>query len=223
MTKNQVPIFITIKGNSQRCPGKNKKLLPFAYNYLKRQFLISNTIVISEAQALLDYAISLGFTNTYKEPFNPKGSENESIYNCINALHIRTNWVILFPVCQPLKSDNLIIDCISHISPRYDFITSYNIVADRSIFLLDDNNKFVVDSEERKGSLCKQTKMIDGAIYCIKYSFLEKCVKSENANKEFWAGNFDVVKNDTLFFDIDTREDMQQFENTGIVFNEKKN
>lgn len=39
---NNIPILIPVKGISRRCPGKNRKLLPYTADYLLRQNLIKN-------------------------------------------------------------------------------------------------------------------------------------------------------------------------------------
>ena len=60
--------------------------------------------------------------------------------------------------------------------------------------------------------MCKQMKMLDGAIYGIKLSFAEKIINAEDINAAFWAGNFKAINNDVDFFiDIDTLNDMQKF------------
>ena len=49
---NNIPILIPVKGISRRCPGKNRKLLPYTADYLLRQNLIKNAVVISDDQEL---------------------------------------------------------------------------------------------------------------------------------------------------------------------------
>lgn len=53
--------------------------------------------------------------------------------------------------------------------------------------------------------------MIDGSLYLIKTSFLERVIQSENTNETFWNGKFQVIINDAPFIDIDTFQDMERF------------
>ena len=57
---------------------------------------------------------------------------------------------------------------------NYDFATTYSIIANRGIFILNEDFSFKTDSYERKGSLCEEVKMVDGCVYKIKTSFLNE-------------------------------------------------
>ena len=60
--------------------------------------------------------------------------------------------------------------------------------------------------------MCKEMKMLDGAIYGVKKDFMDKVLKAADINAAFWAGNFIAIKNDVDFFiDIDTKADMRKF------------
>lgn len=53
--------------------------------------------------------------------------------------------------------------------------------------------------------------ILDGAIYVIKIDWLMK-INPDNRNKEFWSGNFDLVENNMPVLDIDTKQDLEKFE-----------
>ena len=60
--------------------------------------------------------------------------------------------------------------------------------------------------------MCKQMKMLDGAIYGIKTEFAKKILNEDDINAAFWAGNFKAIENKVYFFvDVDTMDDMKKF------------
>ena len=89
-------------------------------------------------------------------------------------------------------------------------VTSYNTVPDRSIFEIEDNH-FKVPDTERKGSMCKEMKIADGAIYYTSVKFLDRCFSSGNMNKTFWNSNIKFVENNVPFIDIDTPNDLDKY------------
>lgn len=61
--------------------------------------------------------------------------------------------------------------------------------------------------------MCKQMKMLDGAIYGIKTEFAKKILNEDGINAAFWAGNFKAIENKVDFFiDVDTVDDMKKFQ-----------
>ncbi len=96
-----------------------------------------------------------------------------------------------------------------------DFLTSICTFTDRKNFFvqLQENGKadFLLSGLTRKGQDCEQHYMIDGSLYLIKTSFLERVIQSENTNETFWNGKFQVIINDAPFIDIDTFQDMERF------------
>ena len=220
-----IPIFICIKGVSKRCPGKNKMLLPYAYSYLTKIGEINNVIIISEDNELLQYAQSLGFLNIYKEDYIENGDELLSISNYFINNHICYSYFFLFPICQPYKNLDLINKFKKNIDKldSYDFITSKTFIEDRSIFYIDDHNNFINKSNnlnERKGSLCKTYYMIDGSLYLFKYSFFEKIMNTINKNSALWNSNFYTIENNSIFLDIDYKNDLNKFYENITYFRE---
>lgn len=212
---NNTRILIPVKGVSRRCPDKNKKLLPFAANYLKRQEVIKHATVISDSIELLDFAKSLGF-DTFKESRQEGQDELVSCYNFIKDKGCEE--FFLFPVTQPFRGEELLNQCYSiylEQKDNIDFVTSYTDVANRERFYLDFNEDgipvFKNNSINRKGELCRDISMVDGALFLIKSAFIEKVALSENSNATFWSGTFACVKNDVPFMDIDTILDMKKF------------
>jgi pseudaminic acid cytidylyltransferase len=54
--------------------------------------------------------------------------------------------------------------------------------------------------------------MIDGVLYLIRTSFLKSIINAVNSNETFWQGKFTCIKNETPFMDIDTQDDIRQFD-----------
>ena len=143
-------------------------------------------------------------------------SEFNSIYNYFvktNQLNSIKEFIHL-PVTQPIRNNETIMKVAYSDLTDYDFATTYSIVPNRKIFLLNDDFTYQYDSYERKGSLCKNTKMIDGYVYKIKTEFLVRIINSESPNHMFWnESKIKFVKNATgIFLDVDEPRDLKMFE-----------
>lgn len=207
-----IKTFITVKGKSERCPRKNIKLLPYVLQQC-RSFMDITVITDHDGIAKMckDYNV-----DCFMEDKSVQTSEFNSIYNYLlstNQLYTIKEFVHL-PVTQPIRSNDTILKVMYSDLTDYDFATTYTMVPNRKIFLLNDDDTYMYDSYERKGSLCKDTKMIDGAIYKIKTEFLTKIIYSESPNHMFWnESKIKFIKNDgELFLDVDEPRDLKLFE-----------
>ncbi len=212
---NNLPILIPIKKLSERCPGKNKALLPFTAYYLKQQKLIQNAIVISDSIELLNFAKSIGFISTFLEHRKSTQDELTSCHNFIKTTAFYE--FILLPVTHPFRDRDLIYKSYSlyvQEKENIDFITSFTEINNREHFYLElrNNNPFFLKTQtRRRGNLCKNIPMIDGSIYLIKSNFIQQVACSEDSNATFWKGRFKCVKKNTPFMDIDTISDLNNF------------
>lgn len=205
--------FITVKGTSKRCPRKNHKLLPYV---LKQISHFLDVVVITDDKELKCIAEKFN-VEVFIEEKGVQHSELHSIYNYLIKTQ-RLNEIECFlhlPVTQPLRSYELIMNISFTDITDYDFATSYSIVPNRKIFLLNDDNTFMYESYERKGVLCNNVKMIDGCAYKIKTSFLIKILNSDNVNHSFWnESKIKFIENkDDIFIDVDTPKDLKKIEN----------
>ena len=206
-------IFITVKEESKRCPNKNLILLPYVLNNFSNY--LKEIIVITDSIELKKIAEDFGVKETFLEDKRVQISEFNSIYNYLskNNKFSEISEFIYLPVTQPFSSEELLNNISSLDLSDYDFSTTYSIIPDRKIFLLNDDNSFKYNSYERKGSLCGELKMIDGAIYRIKTKFLEKIISSDNINHCFWnESKILFLENNNLFLDIDTPRDLFLFQ-----------
>lgn len=203
-------ILIPAKGVSVRCPGKNIDLLPFISKYLTDQQK-NDAVVISDDKELLLYAGALGLNGFYSPETN---CELLAMADYMKQYSDEPSFIYL-PLTQPLRELGL-IDKITQV-PLRDVIVSINKSVDRSIFEVKDN-KFVINSECRKGCMCKAMDFVDGAIYRISTDFLLSLTHSQNTNKDFWSSRVDFIENNVPFLDIDTVEDMDKFINLQRLF-----
>ena len=159
--------FITVKGTSKRCPRKNHKLLPYV---LKQISNFLDVIVITDDKNLKRIAEKFN-VEVFMEEKDIQHSEFHSIYNYLIKTQ-RINEIdefLYLPVTQPLRSNELIMNIGFTDITDYDFATSYSIVPNRKIFLLNDDNTFMYDSYERKGALCNDVLIrYDGEVYPLK-------------------------------------------------------
>ena len=188
-----------------RLPNKNKMLLKFTLEYLK-QYGNKNIILLTDDEEIID---------EYKNDYKIIVDENKqhdvlySINDC--AKQLGSKYVFYTCVTNPFRQDGILYEMMDKVE-EYDMITTKVIVPNRKIFLIDDNDKFIYKSKKgRKGKYVKHNFMIDGAVYLVKREFLEKICKTKMPNKLFWESNFKTVLNNVPFVDIDTKEDMNNF------------
>lgn len=210
-----IPILIPVKGHSERCKGKNHKLLPFAARYIHAQGMAAATTVITDSMELVKLAGLLGLGSHF-ESREDWQDELQSCWNYVEEKEI--SLFFLSPVTQPFKAEGLFSEILSmckQSASNWDFITTISVVHDRRLFYVKNAGQryqFKEVGQHRKGNLCNTELMIDGVLYLIKSSFLKAVVESSDANRTFWKGNFTCVLNQAPFMDIDTQEDMRQFE-----------
>ena len=202
--------FITVKGNSVRCPNKNKVLLPYTLDQIHS--LLDDIVVITDDLELKNISESFN-VRVHLEEKNKQVCELKSIYDYIQNIDPSITEFILLQVTQPIRNENLILNLLNEELGDFDFITSYTKVSNRSIFLLNEDNSFKFDSYERKGSLCEEVKMIDGCIYKIKTSFLNQVINSGEINHTFWnKSKIKFIENESdIFLDVDTPKDLKLF------------
>ena len=207
-----VKTFITVKGKSERCPGKNIKLLPYVLQQCNSYLDIT---VITDDLSIKRICEKYNI-DCFIEDKSVQTSEFNSIYNYLlstKQLYTIKEFVHL-PVTQPIRNNETIMNVAYSDLTDYDFATTYSIVSNRKIFLLNDDFTYQYDSYERKGSLCKDTKMIDGYVYKIKTDLLIRIIHSESPNHMFWnESKIKFVKNTTgIFLDVDEPRDLKMFE-----------
>lgn len=197
-------ILIPAKAESKRCPHKNFVLLPFVNEWLKAEGRHGDAIVIYDSEEMRDLAASLGLS-TFEE-IRPHGGDNEAAADC--AYCIGEEYFIRLPLTQPLRSHNLLAD-MEAASKGRNLVVSAQISTDRRLFDIAPNGDFLLQSSERKGCMCEERLMVDGAAYLCKTEW----ARSVKTNHEFWSEPFVYAINHAPFLDIDTQEDMQKFLN----------
>lgn len=202
--------YITVKGVSVRCPRKNHTLLPYVLAYARELF---DVVVITDDDELEGIAKEYG-VEVYKDKNTHKISEFHAIYGYLaeqGKLDKDEEFVIL-PVTQPLRTEQTMKAVRDLDMTGYDVVTTYSVVSNRSIFLLNEDNTFKVDSYNRKGCMCKEEKMADGSMYKMRNTFLRDIVESEDTNHEFWHSRMLWVENThPMFLDVDTPRDLELF------------
>lgn len=203
--------FVTVKGESIRCPRKNHKLLPYVLGQISGYL---DVVVITDNAELKRIAEKYN-VSVFMETKEVQISEFNSIYNYLQVTKQldKIEEFMYLPVTQPFRSNELIMSIAYSDIYYYDFATTYTKVSDRKIFLLNDDNTFKYDSYERKGSLCNDVKMIDGYGYKIKTDFLKRVIASDNINHTFWnESKIKFIENNSkIFLDVDTPEDLKLF------------
>ena len=202
--------YITVKGNSVRCPRKNHTLLPYVFAYARELF---DVVVITDDDELEGIAKEYG-VEVYKDKNTHKISEFHAIYGYLaehGKLDLDEEFAIL-PVTQPLRTEDTMKAVRDLDMTGYDVVTTYSVVSNRSIFLLNDDNTFKVGSYNRKGCMCPTEKMADGAMYRMRNSFLKRIVEAKDTNHEFWHSRIKFVENThPIFLDVDEPRDLELF------------
>lgn len=110
---------------------------------------------------------------------------------------------------------------INAIDADTDLVLSYITETDRCLYEInEDMDGFVIKDTERKGCMCKERKVCDGAVYLYNTTFLKRiCQDTDNINYMLWNdGTIKFVENKSIMFDIDTVLDMTKFENAKNIF-----
>lgn len=201
--------YITVKGTSVRCPRKNHTLLPYVLAYARELF---DVVVITDDDELGNIAKEYG-VEVYRDKNTHKISEFHAIYGYLaeqGKLDKDEEFVIL-PVTQPLRTEETMKAVRDLDMTGYDVVTTYTVVSNRRIFMLNEDNTFKVESYNRKGCMCSEEKMADGSMYRIRNTFLRDIVeKSEDTNHEFWHSRMLWVENThPIFLDVDTPRDLE--------------
>lgn len=197
-------ILIPAKAESLRCPRKNFVLLPFVSDWLKAEGRHKDAIVIYDSEEMRDLATALGLSTFEEVRFH--GGDNEAAADC--AYCIGEEYFIRLPLTQPLRSHNLLADMEAAFYGR-NLVVSAQVTTDRRLFEIALNGSFLLQSNERKGCMCEERLMVDGAAYLCKTEWAKKVT----SNQEFWSEPFGYAINHAPFLDIDTKEDLQKFLN----------
>lgn len=202
--------YITVKGTSVRCPRKNHALLPYVLDYARKLF---DVVVITDDDELEGIAKEYG-VEVYKDKNTHKISEFHAIYGYLaeqGKLDKDEEFVIL-PATQPLRTEHTMKVVRNLDMTGYDVVTTYSVVSNRGIFLLNEDNTFKVESYNRRGCMCSEEKMADGSMYRMRNTFLRDIVESEDTNHEFWHSRMLWVENThPMFLDVDTPRDLELF------------
>lgn len=218
-----IPVFIVVKANNEENFNNNKELLLYAYDYIYKQQILRQTIVISDSQEMLDYASNIGFKFTYLErckKCHTCNIEYNGIYHyLLDHPEIKYDWFILYNIYQPFKGKNMILDSIIAINDNYDFITTYTYVYDRSAYYITDKNKFVnEDNTSRVDLIPQKVKMIDNSILCIKTKYFLNAIENGYIAKDLWKGKFKTIYNKALYVPIGDNDDIHQLDIAEKIF-----
>ena len=211
---SNIPVFIVVRGNTERTIKKYKEALKFSDFFIVDQDILERTFIISDNIDLLDYSLKLGFKNTIHYECSNEEELYYLEYKAIYKFAIENNywpdWFILLNPNQLFKDKHIISDCISNINNNYDIIASYTEITDKTKFNVDNinnvgSNEILLTSKYEK--LC----FVDACIYAIKSSFAYECMKSKEPSKEFWKGKIKIFKNKSLYSDIYDYSDIEKY------------
>jgi len=220
-----IPIFIVARGNNDKKIKKNKCALKFSFINIKKMGLINQTYIVSDNQLMLDFAKRLGFTNTiYRQCNNDKELkylEYISLYEFNKKYKLDPDWFMILSIDELFLNTKLIMDCIKNIEYKYDVVTSYTEISNRSHFFLNDKGELdrgvhrITNEKDRK-------KMADAAIYAIKTKFANECMMADDPAVHFWEGKFKFFQNASIYTDINDSGDIQKFSYIGEIIQEVK-
>lgn len=201
--------FIAVKGTSVRCPNKNKVLLPYVVKKFKGYL---DVVVVTDSSEIASMCESTG-VKFYMECKEPPHDEFYAIYDCIRKNNIQDEELLILPATQPFKSLDTVFEVANYNMEGLDMVTTYTIVPNRSIFVLNSDDTFKYDSYHRKGSMCEPLKMVDGNIYKLTKSSLERIALSNDTNHAIWGeSKIAYIENKCqLFLDVDTPSDLEIF------------
>lgn len=215
---SQIPIFITARGNDKETFERNKEALKFSYIYIREVNMFDQTYIISDNIDMINYAKELGFIHTIHYPCgndkDVKYLEYLATYRYAVENNYKPDWIILLNINQIFKFTSLLVDCINNIDDKYDVVTSYTEISDRSHFFVEESLKkkdgkfsdhHLLTSEHHR------VQMQDAAIYGIKTSFAFECMDYDDPAEHFWAGKMKFFKNKSIYTDIYELNDIKKY------------
>ena len=224
---SQIPIFITVRGYDKEIVNKHKEALKYAYLFIKEQDLFSQTYIISDNKSeILDYAKKLGFINIIHYPCGSKKDLKYLEYLATYRYGVENNyhpdWIILLNINQLFRSKRLIADCIKNIDNKYDIIASYTEISNRSHFFVDEALINKTEDIHLLSSEYDRVKMVDASIYAIKSDFAFSCMEFDDPSTHFWGGKIKYFKNNSIYTDIYTIDDITKYSRVYEILNQVK-
>ena len=222
----KIPIFITARGHNDNVFKKNKEALKFSYVFIRKQNMTDQTFIISDNKDMLQYALELGFKNVIHYPCNSdldiKYLEYLGTYKYSRENNYVPDWFILININQLFLNTKLLVTCINNIDDKYDIITSYTEISNRSNFFVDESINTKESNKHLLSEEYHRVKMSDAAIYAIKTSFAYKCMENEDPSKYFWGGKIKFIKNTSLYTDIYSINDIYKIYDAFSILEEVK-
>ena len=224
---SNIPIFITVRGNTPENVTKYKEALKFAYIFIQEQDLFSQTYIISDNKELLEYSEEMGFTNTIHYPCGSnkdlKYLEYLATYRYGVEHNYHPDWIIILNINQLFRSRNLVAECIRNIEDKYDVVASYTEISNRSNFFVDEALNQNHQSSHLLSSEYQRVKMADAAIYAIKSDFAFSCMEYNDPSAHFWAGKIKYFPNNSVYTDIYTVDDIYKYCRVYEILDKRKN
>ena len=218
---SNIPIFITVRGNTEENIKKHQECLKFAYLFIKEQDLFSQTYIISDNQTeILNFAKELGFTNLIYYPCGSQKDYKYLEYLAIYRYGVENNyhpdWFILLNINQLFRSKNLIAECIRNIDDKYDIIASYTEISNRSHFFVDEalNKRYIM-------YILLKIILLKVLIF-ISTNFAYSCMEYNDPSKHFWGGKIKYFENVGVYTDIYTVKDIYKYCRVCEILNLRK-
>lgn len=215
-----IPILITVKTLSQRCPGKNIALLGRTLQYIQDNAPEYEARIITDSDAFKETASEFNVVTDYWIEEGPLISNLHSECKYLNLpKNADIEHYIDMPVPQPCRDETLVSravrrfteECKTVTDPENVLITSFTTTADRECFEITKSG-FKIKDTRRTGSMCGTKAVADGAIYVTSKAFLNKCILSQDTNYAFWnESKISFVRNYAPLVDIDTVEELELF------------
>ena len=240
MCKVDIPIFVIARGEDVQTEHCTIELLPFTYAFLKRNQVVNKCYIVSSSERVLDFAKRLGFVHTHH--FNGHDENlnylnhsclNYLNHNCLNYIEflgpqdctithkMEWEWCIVLQVNQVFYDPDLLLNVITKINEKYDFITSYNVIWDTNEYLLNDNLQLQNQQQIEDLSTYKQMHrkpILDNAIFCLKNEFAKKCCESKNPRNILWSGKKLLVYNDVEYHPVYDNNDILNIHMANYIF-----
>ena len=218
-----IPIFVIARGEDVQTEHCTMELLPFTYAFLKINQVINKCYIVSSSIKVLDFAKQLGFVNThyFNENDDLRDIEFLGPQDCTITHKMEWDWCIVLQVNQIFYDPDLLLNVITKINEKYDFITSYNVIWDNHEYLLDNNLNFVDDNQINELSNYKtmvRNKVLDNAIFCLKNEFAKKCAESKNPRQVLWSGKKLLIYNDVEYHPIYDNLDITNIHIANFIF-----
>ena len=182
-----IPILVILQNDTEITSYKNRMLLPFAYDFLSRYSIMSNSVVIcsNDLDELLAHELGFGKIYKYDEPI----LSDKNTFKAVNRYFLEqdkgADWCIILKPYRIITDTKQLIRAIQNINSNYDLILFRTSSYDQTPIEID--NTCANLKLNKMGNSKRIIHVTNDALQIGKVSFLNKCYLESDGDVEKYS------------------------------------